>query len=247
MRRLALLLLLPAAPAIAQTQFPTPLPGPPQALAPMPSPGQSPLISGDPRIQTVVYNANQVVRLRVASGFQLSVIFSPDERVENVAVGDSDAWQVTLNGRGDALFVKPLGVRGPTNMTVITDVRIYSFELSPAFAAGPDTPFTIRFQYPAARQPEPPAMMNIGRYRLGGNRSVRPAAVVDDGVRTTITWLEHQTLPAVFALDGQNHEILVDGAMRDGRYVIDTVYQTLIFRLDRQTARANRLPREDGR
>lgn len=247
MKRLALLLLLPAAPVVAQAQFPTPLPAPPPVLGPMPMPGYGPIVSGDPRLQTFVYDANQVVRLRVASGFQSSVIFSPDERVENVAVGDSNAWQVTLNGRGDTLFVKPLSARGATNMTVITDVRVYSFELSPASAAGPDTPFTVRFQYPTVHQPGSPETADIRHYRLGGSRSVRPASVTDDGVRTTITWLEHQTLPAIFALDGQNNEILVDGAMRDDRYVIETVHRTLIFRLDRQTARASRLPAESRR
>ena len=52
---------------------------------------------GDPRIQTIVYDANQVVQLQVASGYQLAIEFAPDERIENVAVGVSSAWQVTPN------------------------------------------------------------------------------------------------------------------------------------------------------
>lgn len=222
MKRLLLLLLLFAPPALAQT---------PSAEG------------GDPRLQTIPYDANQVVRLKVATRFQLTVIFGADERVENVAVGDSDAWQVTVNGRGDALFIKPLRANAPTNMTVITDARVYSFELSPTYTAAFDTPFTVRFQYPPAvtAQSDRTVAPETGRYRLSGSRSLRPAAVTDDGERTYIDWGPQQTLAAVFALDEQGEEILVDGVMRDGRYVIDAVHRTLLFRLDRQTARASRI------
>lgn len=222
MSRLLLLLLLLATPAMAQ------------------APSDQ---GGDPRLQVIPYDAGQVVRLKVASRFQLTVLFGADERIENVALGDSDAWQVTVNGRGDALFIKPLRANGPTNMTVITDARVYSFELSPTYAAAMDTPFTVRFLYPSALPTEPAqaAAPQNGRYWLSGARALRPAAIVDDGERTWIDWGPQQALPAVFAIDAQGEEILVDGAMRDGRYVIDAVHRTLLFRLDRQAARASRV------
>lgn len=210
----------------------------------MPAMAQAQAAGGDPRLQTIPYDADQVVRLKVATRFQLTVIFSPDERVENVAVGDSDAWQVSLNGRGDALFIKPVSANAPTNMTVITDARVYSFELSPTYAPAADTPFTVRFLYPEAVPDGPPSAVppaEPGRYRLSGNRSLRPGVITDDGVRTYIEWDPDQTLPAVFAVDEQGEEVLVDGYMRDGLYVVDAVHRTLLFRLDRQTARASRL------
>jgi type IV secretion system protein VirB9 len=227
MKRLLLLSLLLAAPAAART--------PPQTLA---------VPASDPRLQTLPYDVNRVVRLNVAPRFQLTVIFSPAEKVENVAIGDSEAWQVTLNNRGDSLFLKSVRPSGVTNMTVITDVRVYNFELSPAFAPGPDTPFTVRFTYPETASQGPAAAVaqpGIGRYRLGGVRALRPAAITDDGVRTTIEWRPQQVIPAVFAIDERGDEILLDGNMRDGRYVIDAIHPTLLFRLEGQTARASRL------
>ena len=104
----------------------------------------------------------------------------------------------------------------------------------------PDAPFAVRFQYPDA-QPAQPATADLRRYRLSGARALRPVAISDDGVRTSIEWKPDQTLPAVFAVDDQGQEVLLDGQMRDGRYVIDAVHDTLVFRLDRQTARAVRL------
>lgn len=226
-RLIPLLALLLGAPATAQT---------PSAPA-----DASTQIPGDPRLRVIPYDPAQVVRLTAATNYQMTVIFSPDERVENVAIGDSEAWQATLNNQGDALFLKALRTGGSTNMTVITDVRVYSFELNPAFAPGPDTPFTVRFTYPETDSPAVPAPRpGVGRYRLGGARALRPAAITDDGVRTTIEWRPQQILPAVFAIDERGDEILLDGNMRDGRYVIDAVHRTLLFRLEHQTARANR-------
>ncbi len=59
-------------------------------------------------------------------------------------------------------------------------------------------------------------------------------------MRTFIEWHDQQAIPAVFAIDDRGDELLVDGYVRDGLYVIDAVHRTLLFRLDRQTARASR-------
>ena len=196
---------------------------------------------GDPRIQTVMYDADQVVSLQVAAGYELTVEFAPDERVENVAVGDSGAWQVTPNKRGDRLFLKPLqGVT--TNMTVVTDARSYVFELSPGSVGG--VPFVVRFRYPS---PPPPANsggapVEPGRYKLAGSNDIRPDAISDDGSKTFIMWRDSQTLPAVFVIDRDGKETLADGAMRDGRYVLDSINNKLVFRLDKKMASATRVP-----
>lgn len=227
MKRLLLLaLLLLASPAMAQT----------------------PPAPGDARLRTVPYDAGQVFRLRVATGYQSTVLFSPEERVENVGIGDSDGWQVTVNGRGDALFLKPIRPNSATNMTVITDARVYNFELSSARAPGADTPFTVRFVHPGipASASESGAPRSVGRYRLSGARAVRPVAISDDGVRTFIELREQQAIPAVFAIDDAGAELLVEGHMRGGLYVIDAVHRTLLFRVDGQTARAARSSTRPG-
>lgn len=232
MIRAIFLLLLFGTPAAAQATLP------PAAM------------SGDPRLQTLPYDVGRVVRLRIPLGFQTTLVLDPNERVENVALGDSDSWQVEPNGRGDHVFIKPVRAGAVTNLTVVTDIRVYVFELSTSFGAAADTPFIVRFLYPEVRPPasELPAPMPIsGHYRLTGSRPLRPGAVSDDGRSTFVEWRPDQTLPAVFALDERRREILLDGHMRDGRYVIDGVYQTLLFKLDRQVARAARTISRSGR
>lgn len=197
---------------------------------------------GDPRIQTVLFDPDQVVLLRVPTGYQLTLELAPDERIENVAVGDSGAWQVTPNKRGDRLFIKPVQGGVTTNMTVVTDAHAYLFELSPGSVG--DAAFTVRFRYPpppAPAQPDTPAIA-AGRYKLSGDASIRPDAISDDGNKTYIMWRADQTLPAVFVIDRDGKETLADGAMRDGRYVLDTVNNKIVFRLDNKVAGAARVP-----
>jgi type IV secretion system protein VirB9 len=203
----------------------------------------------DPRLQTLQYDAGQVFRLRVPLGFQTTLVLDPNEQVENIALGDSSAWQVTPNQRGDHVFIKPLRVDGITNLTIVTDTRVYVFELSGTSGGTPDAPFVVRFHYPpspVSGTAETQPADEISRYRLSGTVSLRPQAVTDDGMRTYVEWRPGQPIPAVFALDERRREILVDGHMRDGRYVIDAIHQALLFRLDRQVARATRQP-GDGR
>jgi type IV secretion system protein VirB9 len=199
---------------------------------------------GDPRIQTVLYDTNQVVQLQVATGYQLTVEFALDERIENVAVGDSGAWQVTSNKRGDHLFIKAVQSGVTTNLTVVTDARSYMFDLAPLYGPLPDMAYTVRFTYPptaVASVADAAPVMEPGRYKLGGTRAIRPSQIDDDGEKTYIVWPADKPLPAVFAIDEKGREMLVDGYMRDGQYVIDSVKPKLLFRLDKDLASAVRV------
>jgi type IV secretion system protein VirB9 len=209
-----------------------------------------PAAAGDPRIQTVAYNADQVVLLQGAPGYLITVEFGADEQIENVAVGDSGAWQVTPNRRGDYLFVKPVQAAA-TNMTVVTSARTYLFELSPLYGPTPQMAYTVRFTYPGGEAEsiadEAPAAQERGSYRLSGERALRPSRIADDGRHTYIEWPRDRALPAVYALDGEGRESLVNGAMRDDLFVIDAVAPRLVFRIDQHVARAERIKRKKAR
>lgn len=211
--------------------------------------------SGDRRLQTIDYSADQVVVLEVAAGYQLTVELAPDEQIENVAVGDSGAWQVTANRRGDRLFIKPLQSGVTTNMTVITNARLYAIDLVPLMSPSAEMAYTVRFNYPDAEasgagggeEAEAEAPIE-GRYRVSGARSLQPSRIGDDGQHTYIEWPADRPIPAVYAVGADGEESLVNGMMRDDVYVIDSVVPRLVFRIARQTARAVRVqPRRQGR
>ena len=72
--------------------------------------------AADNRIRTQAYDPNEIVRILGKTGIQSTIEFASDERIENVAVGDSAAWQITPNRRASLLFVKPLSAHSRTNM-----------------------------------------------------------------------------------------------------------------------------------
>lgn len=199
--------------------------------------------AGDPRLQTIVYDPDQVVQLPVASGYQLMVAFGSGEHIETIAVGDSAAWQVTANKRGDYLFVKNLEASSATNLTVITDARVYSFELVGTSGDGAELPFVVRFLYPDAAKgvavlsPDRPTY----RYRFEGARALRPKSISMGDDRISIEWPADVALPAVFRVDDDGQETLVNGEMQDGRFVVEGMAKKLVFRLDLLTASAVRV------
>jgi len=205
------------------------------AITPQPGPG-------DPRIQRVEYDAQQVVLLRVALNYALTVEFAPDERIENVSVGNGAVWQVTANKSANRLFIKPMQSPVDTDMTVVTDTRIYTFELTGAPAPSPTTPFVVRFLYPAAPQPPPAPTQGAAAavYRFSGARELRPSAMDDDGRSTTITWPAAAVIPAVSTVAPDGTERLANGAVRDGHFVVDQIAGRFIFRANGRTAYAVR-------
>ncbi|HEX7947556.1 MAG TPA: P-type conjugative transfer protein VirB9 [Phenylobacterium sp.] len=109
----------------------------------------------DPRIKTIDYDPQQVVRIVGAFRTATQIRFAPEETILHVALGDTSGWEVAPET--NILFVKPTTARAPTNLIVTTrtgggDTRHYTFELTarpgPTKAASSDTFFVVQFRYP---------------------------------------------------------------------------------------------------
>lgn len=202
------------------------------------APANSQQQPSDSRIHIVDYVSDQIVPLSGSPGFQTTIELAPDETVQTVAVGDSSAWAVTVERSGGRIYVKPARSAAATNMTVVTNARRYLFELGADQGAAP---YILRFRYAprTSLAPVEPGRA-VGRYRLSGERVLRPKAIYDDGVHTFIEWPPEAALPAVFTIDRLGRESVINGAMRGQFYTLDGVSDTLIFRIDRHVARAER-------
>ena len=196
----------------------------------------------DPRIRSVFYNPEQVVLLTGYLGYQMMIEFAPGERLENVSIGDSLGWQVTPNHKADLLFLKPVGLAPPTNMTVVTDLHRYAFELRSrraGSARAAQIAYIVRFEYPEVLAPvqvevtppppKPPQQSNI-RYTYTGSRALLPSQVFDDGAFTYFKWPEATSAPALFLVDKDGAESIVNYGMRDGYQVVEQVAQRFILR-----------------
>lgn len=218
-------------------------PGPPAGLNES-VPAAAPVVRGAPggdRFQTLDYEAGRVFPLGVAAGYQLTIALAPDEKVQSVALGDSANWAVNVDRGGNHLFVKLAQEASSTNMTVITNVRVYAFDLRPVSDSS-QMPYSLHFNYPTgldAGSAGPRAI--LGRYDLSGARNLRPSAMSDDGVHVFIQWPGSADLPAVYAVDARGQENLVNGAMRGDQFVVDGVAGAFVFRIDQQVARAKRV------
>lgn len=191
----------------------------------------------DPRTHFVDYDPFVVVELKAALRHQLTVEFDPSERIENVAIGDSLGWQVTPNRRANLLFLKPMARRPQTNMTVITNLRRYSFQLTALGQPTRATPFTVRFLYAppvavieAAPPPDPAPEVRNAAYAFQGSRALLPVRIFDDGRDTYFAFRSDEDLPAVFAVDPDGAEAVVNLRLRDGLFVADRVARGFVLR-----------------
>ena len=201
----------------------------------------------DPRIRVVLYRADAVFRLRGYVGYQIDIAFAPGERFLGLGVGDSKG--VAFAADANHLFIKPRAARVATNLTVLTNRRTYLFDYEaepvPPDPSGADVTYALRFEYPAL----PPRDAARARLQIAtdlvaaqsarprnydywycGNPSLRPVAAWDDGVQTTLVFGAHMELPAVFALNEDGSESLVNFAVQGGRIVVQRVARRFIVR-----------------
>lgn len=209
----------------------------------------------DARLALRQYSPDEIVRIEGKTGVQAAIAFAEDEHIENVAIGDSNSWQVTPNKRANLLFVKPLGQRARTNMTVVTDRRTYLFDL---VVSPTTTPlYVLRFTYPeepkpatpqqampglneeeqlaASQPPADPAALNFA-WRPRGSANLLPARIYDDGQATYVSWAAGTPIPAIQVRDEKGAEGPVNFAVRGDVIVIDGVPDLIVLRLGKHSA-----------
>lgn len=201
----------------------------------------------DARIRVVPYRADAVYRLRGYVGYQIDITFAAGERFVGLGVGDSKG--LTYAAASNHLFIKPRAVHVATNLTVLTNRRTYVFDYEAEPAApdpsGADVIYALRFEYPvvpvgvAARErgqvesdlaAARNSRLHNYDYWYCGAPSLKPAAVWDDGVQTTLIFGAHTELPAIFALNEDGSESLVNFDVQAGRVLVQRVARRLILR-----------------
>lgn len=214
--------------------------------------------AADNRLKTLVYDDAAVVRVEGRVKVQTTIKFAPDEVIENVAIGDSAAWQVQPNKAQTILFVKPLEPAARTNMTVVTDKRTYLFDLvsSPKSSAL----YVLQFRYPelekAAEEkrlaaiaeaealaakaadapavgadgaPSDPAKLNFA-WTSEGMGDLLPIRAFDDGNAVFLTWPKDVAVPAILVTNEAGDEGPVNFTVRGDTIVVEGVPPKLILR-----------------
>ena len=214
----------------------------------------------DSRLQEVTYDEMEVFTLTGRVNVQASIVFGEDETIENVAIGNSQTWQVTPNKRANILFVKPLEARATTNLTVVTSKRTYLFDLVASPNAKPV--YVLRFEYPVdpeeeARKAElaqagpgpqdqqtaaqdpfaavDPADLNFA-WNGDGEKNLLPEQAFDDGEATFLTWPAGRDVPAILITNDRGDEGPVNYTVRGDTIVIDGVPRSIVLRSGDESA-----------
>lgn len=202
----------------------------------------------DARIRKLAYDPDTIVKLDGCFGFQTMVEFGPDERIENVGLGEAAQWMVSPNKRANMLFVKPAYRTTHSNMTVSTDRRRYAFELvarDTAACRQGRVAYSVRFTYPeepapppvladAAPTPPQPALpapeQRNAAYTFTGARENIPQRVFDNGRTTFFRWSEGASTPAVFALASDKSETPVSFTSEGDYLVVAQIAPAFVLR-----------------
>lgn len=194
-------------------------------------------VSADHRVKIAMYDPNNVFVLKGRYGYQTQIVFAPNETVQNVSIGDSLAWQaVPVNNN---LFIKPMAA-SLTNMTVLTNLNSYNFQLDSRDAKVTPT-YKIQFIYPdggydAAGNTNAVANFDPDKlnwkYSFTGDRSLAPIEAFDNGQFTYFKFKKDgmSRLPAIFVVDKNRNETLVNYHIQGDYVVINSVAKQYTLR-----------------
>jgi len=107
----------------------------------------------DSRIKYANYRSDEVYPLLCREGVVTTISFEEGEEVTSYGSGYSTAWESATSG--NQFFLKPKALDGATNFVIVTNRRVYSFEVR--YAGRSESPtFRFIFRYPdtAAREAE---------------------------------------------------------------------------------------------
>jgi type IV secretion system protein VirB9 len=205
-------------------------------------------IPTDPRIHLMTYAPNEVFTYTGHYEYQSSIVFAANEKILTVSLGNADSWMMVNSG--NRMFLKPVSDLATTNMTVITDKRLYQFELhardvDPAKGLKDEhLVFEMRFVYPDDGEDDQlvfnnqntgpdlsqPELYNFN-YTMAGDDNIAPIRVFDDGEFTYFQFARRNAeLPAFFHVENDNKESLINYRIQGDYVVLERVSQRLTLR-----------------
>lgn len=188
----------------------------------------------DGRMKAVIFQEDNVYSVFCNYGYSTHIVFDREEVIDKVDMGDAATWAV--NDSGNHLFVKPK-LASTTNMTVITNKHSYAFKLTSTNDKKLQT-YQLKFIYPELDKARAfkkrklertlmPSHKSIDpkkvnwRYSFApsGARELAPIAAFDNGEFTYFKFDKTKKMPAIFAVDTERNESLVNYDV-EGDYVV---------------------------
>lgn len=198
-------------------------------------------LGSEKKFRSYIYNPNELYRYFGHYTYQGFIEFSAGETISTISMGNPTLWLVeTLDNR---IFLKPVGEdNSETNMTVLTNKRVYHFELVAKEAKGlgdKDLIFVVKFAYPDdkdknlvefAKTPpsDEPDMRDLSSYNFNyqytGEKTIAPSKVFDDGIFTYFQFNSRNSeVPAIYSVDSEGFESLINYRITGTYMVVEKV------------------------
>lgn len=194
----------------------------------------------DVRIKKYVYDENNVYNLNLYLKSVTAIQFARDEIVQSILIGDSASWEVVKLKSGNVVSIKPIISGALTNMTVYTDLRVYTFqlravgEIRPGANAASGQTFRTAFIYPeeAAEDKYQVAGGPIDAdYLVSGKGNFRPVSVYDNSMQTTFQLAPGSQRPAIFKVGADRKERLVNSRTDGNNITVDGLSDFWVMRI----------------
>jgi type IV secretion system protein VirB9 len=193
----------------------------------------------DPRIRSAAYSADQVYALKGFVGYQTDLQFEAGEHFVGLGAGDIEG--ISFVAEDNHLFLKPKAAKVGTNLTILTSRRTYQVDYS-ASPVRPDATeevtYALRFTYAATSDTAAAtstALTETHRnrnfdYWFCGNPTLKPVAASDDGIHTRLRFPGNAEQPAIFVLNDDGSESLLNFSMDEGDVILHRTARRLILR-----------------
>lgn len=119
-----------------------------------------PELPADNRIKILTYSPSDVFTVPTKYGYQTSIVFAHNEEIKTVSVGDRSMWQIIPSA--NRIFLRPMDDELSTNMTVITSIREYNFDIKSVAPEQKNNLYVVQFRYPETKENNSPDTLNDG-------------------------------------------------------------------------------------
>ncbi len=207
--------------------------------------------SADKRFKTWTYYPNTVYYYTGHYSSHTYIEFEGGETVSSISTAKPTAWQMVPNA--NRLYLKPVEDDAETTATIMTNKRVYFFELHTEDSKSPfdeELAFFIKFRYPKAAEStgdddnsiiqysttslpdlSHPERYNFN-YSMSGDEIISPVKVFDDGKFTYMQFKdgEGKELPAVFLVDNDGFEEIANFRVVGDYLIIEKVNYVFTLR-----------------
>jgi type IV secretion system protein VirB9 len=199
----------------------------------------------NPKIKAWVYSPDAIYKYVGTYQFQSHIKFQTGETIKTISMGNTSGWEIIKSG--SRMFLRPINASAKTNMTLITNKRLYRFLLDAKSVKSftePEAIFEARFLYSDDANNfivindnkaeivdlSDPSKYNFN-YSFSGPDNIAPLKIFDDGKFTYFELKEKSSqLAAVFYVDSAGYEGLVNYRVKGNYLIVERINDKFTLR-----------------